>query len=215
MKTKHIIILILSSLIISCATINPNTGQAQLSRTTIGTGVGASAGAVLGQIIGRDTRGTIIGAVAGSAIGAIVGDSFDEQEMRLRNELANSGVEIKRSNENEITLIASENITFNTNSSTILPRFTTILDSVTTILLEYQNSNIVISGHVDNTESDTINNPLSLNRANTVANYFIQHGISSNRVSAIGYGNSQPIASNLSIEGRTQNRRVEIKIIKN
>ena len=212
MKNKFIMALALSFVIVSCTTTNPETGKTQPSKTTIGAGAGAAAGAVLGQIIGKDTKGTVIGTAAGAAVGAVIGNIFDKQEAKLREDLKGTGVEVTRTAEGEIKLTAPENVTFATNSSTISSRFTDTLDSIASVLKEYPDSNITVSGHTDSTGNDAINNPLSVNRANSVANYLKQQGVASSRITAVGYGSKQPIASNSTSEGRAQNRRVEIKI---
>ena len=212
MKNKFIMTLALSLIVVSCTTTNPETGKTQASKTTIGAGAGAAAGAVLGQIIGKDTKGTVIGTAAGAAVGAVIGNVFDKQEAKLREDLKGTGVEVTRTAEGEIKLVAPENVTFATNSSTISSRFTNTLDSIASVLKEYPDSNITVSGHTDSTGNDAINNPLSVNRANSVANYLKQEGIASSRITAVGYGSKQPIASNSTSDGRAQNRRVEIKI---
>ena len=212
MKNKFIMTLALSLIVVSCTTTNPETGKTQASKTTIGAGAGAAAGAVLGQIIGKDTKGTVIGTAAGAAVGAVIGNIFDKQEAKLREDLKGTGVEVTRTAEGEIKLVAPENVTFATNSSTISSRFTNTLDSIASVLKEYPDSNITVSGHTDSTGNDAINNPLSVNRANSVANYLKQEGIASSRITAVGYGSKQPIASNSTSDGRAQNRRVEIKI---
>ena len=212
MKNKFIMTLALSLIIVSCTTTNPETGKTQASKTTIGAGAGAAAGAVLGQIIGKDTKGTVIGTAAGAAVGAVIGNVFDKQEAKLREDLKGTGVEVTRTAEGEIKLVAPENVTFATNSSTISSRFTNTLDSIASVLKEYPDSNITVSGHTDSTGNDAINNPLSVNRANSVANYLKQEGIASSRITAVGYGSKQPVASNSTSDGRAQNRRVEIKI---
>ena len=86
------------------------------------------------------------------------------------------------------------------------------MNSIASVLKEYKDSTIVVSGHTDSTGTDAINNPLSVNRANSVANYLKQDGIESSRITATGYGSKQPVASNSTADGRAQNRRVEIKI---
>ena len=79
----------------------------------------------------------------------------------------------------------------------------------------YPDSKIIVSGHTDNTGNDAINNPLSVNRANAVANLLQADGVDSSRITSTGYGSRNPIASNSTVQGRQQNRRVEIKIVAN
>ena len=215
MKKRLIAILALSLAVVSCTTVNPETGKTQVSKTTVGTGVGAAAGAIIGQIVGQDTKGTVIGGAAGAAVGAVIGNIFDKQEAKLREELKGTGVEVTRTEEDEIKLVAPENVTFATNSSTLSPRFTTTLNSIASVLNEYKDTTIIVSGHTDSTGNDAINNPLSVNRANSVANYLKQNGVASSRITSVGYGSRQPIATNSTADGRAQNRRVEISISAN
>lgn len=79
-------------------------------------------------------------------------------------------------------------------------------------MAQYNETTITIIGHTDSTGNDAINNPLSYNRAQAVANYLNQRGVAMNRMSVSGQGSRQPIASNDTLEGRAQNRRVEILI---
>ena len=136
-------------------------------------------------------------------------------EKELRDKLKGTGVDVKRTGEGEIKLTAPENITFDTNSYVVKPQFRNTLDSVATVLNTYPDSTIVVSGHTDTTGNDTINNPLSVNRASSVASYLESQGILASRITSRGYGSKQPIASNATEAGRAQNRRVEIAIIAN
>ena len=197
----------------SCTTAADGTKK--VSKTGIGAGIGAAAGAAIGQVIGKDTKGTLIGTAGGAAVGAAIGNIFDRQEKELKDKLQGTGVDVKRTGEGEIKLTAPENITFDTNSYVVKPQFKNTLDSVATVLKTYPDSTIIVSGHTDTTGTDAINNPLSLNRASSVASYLESQGISASRITSRGYGSKQPIASNATEAGRAQNRRVEIAIIAN
>ena len=212
---KKVLAIILLSLltVVSCTTATDGTRK--VSKTGVGAGIGAAAGAVIGQVIGKDTKGTLIGTAGGAAVGAAIGNIFDRQEKELRNKLKWTGVDVKRTGEGEIKLTSPENITFDLNSYVIKPKFRNTLDSVATVLKTYPDSTIVVSGHTDTTGNDAINNPLSVNRANSVESYLESQGISSSRITSRGYGSKQPIASNSTEAGRAQNRRVEIAIIAN
>ena len=221
---KKVLAIILLSLltVVSCTTATDGTRK--VSKTGVGAGIGAAAGAVIGQVIGKDTKGTLIGTAGGAAVGAAIGNIFDRQvrgkeytkmQTELRNKLKGTGVDVKRTGEGEIKLTAPENITFDLNSYVIKPQFKNTLDSVATVLKTYPDSTIVVSGHTDTTGNDAINNPLSVNRANSVESYLESQGISSSRITSRGYGSKQPIASNATEAGRAQNRRVEIAIIAN
>ena len=212
---KKVLAIILLSLlsIVSCTTAADGTRK--VSKTGVGAGIGAAAGAVIGQAIGKDTKGTLIGTAGGAAVGAAIGNIFDRQEKELKDKLQGTGVDVKRTGEGEIKLTAPENITFDTNSYVVKPQFKNTLDSVATVLKTYPDSTIIVSGHTDTTGTDAINNPLSLNRASSVASYLESQGISTSRITSRGYGSKQPVASNATLAGRAQNRRVEIAIIAN
>ena len=211
---KVLAITMLSALaLVSCTTAADGTKK--ISKTGIGAGIGAAAGAAIGQVIGKDTKGTLIGTAGGAAVGAAIGNIFDRQEKELKDKLQGTGVDVKRTGECEIKLTAPENITFDTNSYVVKPQFRKTLDSVATVLNTYPDSTIVVSGHTDTTGTDAINNPLSVNRASSVASYLESQGISTSRITSRGYGSKQPIASNATEAGRAQNRRVEIAIIAN
>ena len=199
--------------LVSCTTAADGTKK--VSKTGIGAGIGAAAGAAIGQVIGKDTKGTLIGTAGGAAVGAAIGNIFDRQEKELKDKLQGTGVDVKRTGEGEIKLTAPENITFDTNSYVVKPQFKNTLDSVATVLKTYPDSTIIVSGHTDTTGTDAINNPLSVNRASSVASYLESQGISTSRITSRGYGSKQPIASNATEAGRAQNRRVEIAIIAN
>ena len=211
---KVLAITMLSALaLVSCTTAADGTKK--ISKTGIGAGIGAAAGAAIGQVIGKDTKGTLIGTAGGAAVGAAIGNIFDRQEKELKDKLQGTGVDVKRTGEGEIKLTAPENITFDTNSYVVKPQFRKTLDSVATVLKTYPDSTIIVSGHTDTTGTDAINNPLSLNRASSVASYLESQGISTSRITSRGYGSKQPVASNATLAGRAQNRRVEIAIIAN
>ena len=211
---KVLAITMLSALaLVSCTTAADGTKK--ISKTGIGAGIGAAAGAAIGQVIGKDTKGTLIGTAGGAAVGAAIGNIFDRQEKELKDKLQGTGVDVKRTGEGEIKLTAPENITFDTNSYVVKPQFRKTLDSVATVLNTYPDSTIVVSVHTDTTGTDAINNPLSVNRASSVASYLESQGISVSRITSRGYGSKQPIASNATEAGRVQNRRVEIAIIAN
>lgn len=211
MKKLLTIFMLSMLLVVSCTTASDGTKK--VSKTGIGAGIGAAAGAVIGQVIGKDTKGTVIGTAGGAAVGAAIGNIFDRQEKELKTKLKGSGVEVERTGQGEIKLVAPENITFDTNSSIIKPKFEDLLDKVAEVLQKYPDSDIIVSGHTDSTGNDSINEPLSRNRASSVSSYLISKGVKSSRITSVGYGSRQPIASNSTEAGRAQNRRVEIKVV--
>lgn len=192
-----------------CVT-NAQTGEQQLSKTAL-YGVG---GAVTCGIIGAITHGSTgarNSALACGAVGAGVGGYMDYQEKKLREQLANTGVQVDRQG-NQIKLTMPENITFATGRYDLSANAQSALAGAAQTLATYNETTISIIGHTDSTGSDAINNPLSYNRAQAVADYLNRNGVAANRMRVSGQGSRQPIASNATIEGRAQNRRVEILI---
>ena len=204
--------LILSVLVSGCATVNPYTGQAQTSKATWGTAIGATTGAILGSR--KSGEAALVAGLAGAAIGGGVGYYLDVQAAELRAELASTGVQVVESDDS-IRLIMPGNITFKTDSSDINSSFYPVLNSVAKVLNKYNNSTVLVSGHTDSTGSAEYNLTLSKMRAQSVAAYLQGQGVKSSRFEVMGLGSSNPIASNETDAGRAQNRRVEIKIIPN
>lgn len=216
-KSLLLVSVISVALLSGCTTTDPDTGQRKASHTTKDAGMGAVAGAVLGGLTSSKhdrNRGILTGAVLGGAIGGAVGHHTDKQEAELRDKLASSGVNVQREG-NTINLIVPGAISFETGSAQLAPNFYTSLNKVATSLKEYPDSTIQIVGHTDSTGPAALNQQLSVNRANAVVIYLTAQDIAAQRMQALGMGPSQPIADNRTVEGRAQNRRVEIKIIAN
>lgn len=203
------------AMLAACTTTDPYTGEQKTSSTAKGAGAGAVIGAVVGAASASSSdrkKGAVTGAVAGGAIGAGVGNYMDRQEAALREQLQGSGVQVKREG-NTIELIMPGNITFGTDRSEIRSDFYNVLDSVATVLREFDQTAIKVSGHTDSTGADTYNQTLSEERANSVSGYLINRNIVRGRVQAVGYGERYPIASNDTESGRQANRRVELELI--
>lgn len=195
---------------LSACVSDPITGQQSMSKTAI---YGASAAVTCGIIgaIGHGSKGARNSALACGAVGAGVGAYMDHQEKKLREQLAGTGVDVTR-NGDQIKLIMPENITFATGRYDLSPQAQNTLAGAAQTLAMYTDTTLNIIGHTDSTGTDAINNPLSQNRARSVADYLYAKGVSANRMSVSGQGSRQPIASNATLEGRAQNRRVEILI---
>jgi len=185
---------------------NPNTAA--------GVGIGAVGGALIGSAVagsGNRTEAAIIGAVVGGLAGGFIGNRMDEQERALRQQMANTNVDVERRGDN-IVLVFPDNITFATGSSQVKPEFMNVLDSVAQSLQQYPDTRIQIAGFTDNVGSPSANQRLSEDRAFRVRDYLSTRGVAVQRMTPIGYGASRPIASNDTAAGRAQNRRVEITI---
>ena len=213
---KYSAIIAVSAIALASCTTNPYTGEQQLSKTAIGTGLGAAGGALAGALIGKGTsaktrKATLIGAGVGALVGGGVGLYMDQQESALRQRLQATGVGVTRVGD-DIVLIMPSNITFDFGKADIKGNFYDVLNSVALVLNEYQQSVVDVYGHTDNVGSDQANFDLSIQRAEGVANYLAGQQINPQRLSLQGFGETRPIASNATEGGRSQNRRVEIKI---
>lgn len=204
-------------LLSGCATY---TGQTQdpndPNRTRTGALIGAGIGAVAGLLTGDDAverrQRALVGAGVGALAGAGIGAYQDRQEAALRRELAGTGVDVVRQGDN-ITLNMPGNITFAFDSSNLQPQFYPVLDNVADTLNEYNQTVIEVAGHTDSVGTDSYNQTLSVQRAQSVANYLSGRGVMRERMIVTGAGESRPIASNATEAGRAQNRRVEITIV--
>jgi outer membrane protein OmpA-like peptidoglycan-associated protein len=200
----------------ACSTVNPYTGQQQLSNTAGGTMVGAGSGAILGAIVGTATGSdprvaALLGAGIGGITGAAIGSYMDQQEAELRAQLQGTGVSVTRVGQ-QIILNMPSNITFGVDSATVQPGFNETLISVGLVLKKFNKTIVDVYGHTDNTGSDAHNQDLSQRRAVAVATVLANQGIDQRRFYIEGKGETDPIASNSNETGRSQNRRVEIQI---
>jgi len=198
-----------------CQTTNPYTGEQETSKATYGAIIGAVAGAAIGAATGDDAKErrkrALIGAAGGGIAGGSVGYYMDVQEAKLREQLKGTGVSVTRVGEN-IVLNMPGNITFMTGSADLNSDFLKVLDSVGLVLKEYNKTLIVIAGHTDNVGSDENNQQLSQRRAESVGRYLSGRNVSGERMVITGYGESRPVTSNDSANGRSQNRRVELTL---
>ena len=202
--------LLLISFLSACAT-DPYTGEKKVAKTAWGAGIGTALGAGIGALIDGE-KGALIGAGIGAAAGAGTGGYMDYQASILRKELVGTGVQVKEI-DGRIYLVMPGNITFDTNEAFIKTSFQPVIVSIAKVLKEYNKTFVQVNGYTDNTGSDAINNPLSLKRANAVADFLKVQGVAASRISAQGFGSANPIASNSTVQGREQNRRVEIVLI--
>ncbi|MGV6803014.1 MAG: OmpA family protein [Ruegeria sp.] len=185
---------------------NQNAKQGALLGGLIGAGVGA---------IANDSNpglGAVAGAAIGAAGGGLIGNQLDKQAAELRQQLANDGITIVNAGDRLIVTVPND-ITFDTDSATVRPELRTDLVRVGQNLVNYPNSNVQIIGHTDSDGEADYNLALSERRANAVADILQANGVSYSRIATFGRGENVPIASNLTPEGKAQNRRVEIVIV--
>lgn len=199
-----------------CSTINPYTGEKQTSKAATGAAIGAGVGALIGVATGDNAKERRERALAGAGIGAITGGGvgvyMDTQEAKLRQELEATGVSVTRDGDN-IILNMPGNITFASNATVVNESFKPVLQSVAKVLKEFEKTMIQVGGHTDSDGSDQYNLQLSQNRAQGVSNVLLGFGVQSVRIATVGFGETQPIASNSTAAGKAQNRRVELVLL--
>ena len=204
---------VLMAFISACSTVNPYTREQQTSKAAKGAGIGAAAGAVVGLLTkGDKLQNALIGAGVGAIAGGGVGYYMDVQEAKLRQQLEGTGVSVTRMGDN-ITLNMPSSITFALNSADLNAQFYNALNGVTMVLKEYNKTVIEVAGHTDSSGSDQYNMQLSERRAQSVASYLSSQGVQSSRLMTVGAGETRPVASNDTEQGRSANRRVEMTIV--
>ncbi|GGB01613.1 membrane protein [Allosediminivita pacifica] len=190
---------------------NPNRNSQQ------GALLGALGGAVAGRAIGGNNddrvKNAAAGALVGAAAGAVIGNRLDRQEAELRQQLG-SNTSIRNTGDRLIVTMPQD-ILFATDSAELRPTLQGDLREVGQSLLSYPNTTVQVVGHTDNTGSAAYNQTLSERRARAVSSVLLSEGVSASRIAVIGRGEDAPVASNLTPEGRAQNRRVEIVILPN
>jgi outer membrane protein OmpA-like peptidoglycan-associated protein len=214
MKKFLLVALIVVFAVSGCATMD------QQSKTTkgavYGAGGGAVAGAVLGGIIGRDAKAAAIGAAAGAAVGGLagagVGRMMDNQEAEMRQALAQSEEVAIRREGDLLALTLKGDVTFDVDSDVVLPGLYNEIERIAQVLVRYPQTTIVVEGHTDSTGSDAYNQQLSERRAWSVQRLLTERGVNPSRISAVGFGETRPVASNDNPGGRQLNRRVEIRV---
>ncbi|HRB83148.1 MAG TPA: OmpA family protein [Acinetobacter johnsonii] len=195
-----------------CQSTGNNIGGVEYDKAALGTLIGAAAGYGISKGNANTSRQNNRAAAIGAVVGGATGVYLDNKEKKLRQQMAGTGVEVKRNPDGSVGLVMPGNITFDTNKSNIKPNFYSTLNKVAQTLTEDNKSGILVTGYTDSTGNDSINIPLSQARAQSVASYLASQGVSTTRINAQGQGSANPIASNATAEGREQNRRVEISI---
>ncbi|KQW98124.1 OmpA family protein [Acinetobacter guillouiae] len=212
MRALLITTLTAGALVLSgCQSTGNNIGGMEYDKSAIGGLIGAAAGYGLSRGNANSSAQNNRAAAIGALLGAGTGLYLDNKEKKLRQQMQGTGVEVNRNPDGSVALVMPGSITFDTNKSSIKPNFYGTLNKVAQTLMEDNKSVILVTGYTDNTGNDSINIPLSQNRAYSVANYLKGKGVQS-RIDTQGYGSQNPIADNSTAAGREQNRRVEISI---
>ncbi len=182
--------------------------------TVIGALAGAAVGAGAGAAIDDDKRGrgAGIGAATGAAVGAGVGYVIERQRRKLE-EVPGTEVRVEeKDGQQQLVVTMKSALLFDTDSFSITHGRET-LDGIAEALIEYPESKVIVKGYTDSRGTEEYNLQLSQRRADAVKNYLVAKQVSAARITAVGFGESFPVASNDTVEGRQRNRRVEIEII--
>ena len=193
------------------------TGCANMTETQQGTAkgaaIGAAAGALLGVATGGSKRagtGAVLGAGAGALGGYIWSQKMQEQKAAMEKATAGTGVGVTQTADNRLKLDIPADISFDVGRSAVKSNLAGVLNQFANTLNANPVTSVAIVGHTDSTGSDAVNNPLSLDRANSARDYLIARGVGVARFSTEGRGSREPVADNSTAEGRAKNRRVEI-----
>jgi outer membrane protein OmpA-like peptidoglycan-associated protein len=217
---KKSIIYLLSILFTTGIILPSCTAVKNTNKTQRGAAIGAVGGALLGGIIGNNVGGggkgalgAVLGGVIGGVAGGVIGNKMDKQAREISNTLP--GATVERVGEG-IKLTLGENaVRFDTNKSTLTSNAKANLDKLVKVFNEYPDTNIQIYGHTDSAGADDYNMNLSKQRAASVKAYLSAKGLASGRFITNGLGETEPLASNETVEGKSQNRRVEFAITAN
>ena len=210
MKIRNLFVMLLlgGSLIFSGSVF---TGCASWSNTGKGAAIGAGSGAALGAGIGAlagkgkgAAIGAAVGAAVGSGTGALIGRRMDKQKKELE---AIEGAKVE--SVQDVNNLQAIKVTFD-NGILFAPN-----KKFATSLKNSPDTDVTIYGHTDNTGTRAVNERISKERADAVANFLVGQGISRSRLTTEGLAFDQPVADNSTAEGRAQNRRVEIYITAN
>lgn len=175
-----------------------------------GATTGAVIGAVAGQMVGGSGRSTTIGAALGGLGGYVWSQQMENKKRQMEQATAGTGTVITQTADNQLKLSIPNDISFATGKHDIQPRLMPILDQFAQGLNQQPSMEVRIVGHTDNTGNDAINNPLSVNRAQSARDYLVSRGVATQRISIDGRGSREPIADNTTEAGRARNRRIDI-----
>lgn len=186
------------------------TGCADMSQTQKGAAIGGGVGAAAGAVIGGNTKGAAIGGALGALGGYVWSKHMQDKKTAMEQATAGTGVAVTQTPDNQLKLNIPSDISFDTGRADIKPNLRPILDQFASGLNNQPAMEVRIIGHTDNTGSDSINDPLSMQRAASARDYLAARGVDPHRVLINGRGEREPIADNSTEAGRAKNRRVEV-----
>ncbi len=200
-------------IVVAAVTVIGTVGTACANSQQRGTLIGAGAGAAAGALAGDGNVWAILaGAAIGGTAGNLIGRHMDEQARELEQAVPTASVD--RVDEG-INVTFDSSLMFELGSAEINPAYESDLAAAAAVFADYEDTNILVEGHTDNTGSDAINEPLSERRAKAVTAFLVAQGISPARLSEKWYGSTQPRFPNDTPENQAKNRRVELAIYAN
>jgi len=208
--TYVVTVIVLLALLSGCAYFQQERGERTTSRdkTKKGAAIGAASGAVLGAVLGEGELDEILaGAAIGAGIGAGVGAYMDKQEEKLARI---PGTTVERVGEDMLLVHFESDVLFDIDSAVLSNASRSAIDEAAAVFIEYPKTAIITQGHTDSTGSDAHNQQLSERRADSVMSYLVAQGVDRARITAEGYGEQYPVATNDTAAGRTLNRRVDL-----
>jgi len=208
-QSSRILILTVCTAVLLVTSSGCSGTSKMVKGTVIGAGAGAAIGGIIGKATGKTSTGVLIGTAVGGTAGAIIGRQMDKQAEELEKSL--EGANVERVGDG-IKVTFDSAILFATNSSDLTGEAKASLQDLATSLQEYPNTKVLIVGHTDNTGQAAYNQTLSEKRASSAANVLAQSGVNASRLEITGYGINNPVGDNGTVEGRRQNRRVEVAI---
>ena len=200
----------MAQMVLVCAGVAVLAGCDTMTPEQRGATTGAVIGAVAGQVVGGNTRSTTIGAALGGLGGYVWSRQMEDKKRQMEQATAGTGTVVTQTADNQLKLSIPNDISFATGKHDIQPRLMPILDQFAQGLNQQPSMEVRIIGHTDNTGTDAINNPLSVNRAQSARDYLVSRGVATSRISIDGRGSREPIADNSTEAGRARNRRIDI-----
>ena len=217
---KKFIIYVVSALFLFGTLLSSCKAVKNSNKTQRGAAIGVVAGSVLGAVLGNNiggggngALGAVLGGVIGGAAGGVIGNRMDKQARKISEAIP--GAKVERVGEGIKLVLGENSVRFDTNKSTLTSTAKANLDKLVKVFTEYPDTDIKIYGYTDSAGADDYNMTLSQARAETVKTYLSAKGLSATRFMTVGLGEMQPVATNDTPAGKSENRRVEFAITAN
>jgi len=211
-------VLFFSSLLLATCATDEYGNRQPLTETQAGVAIGAITGAAVGAVVAdKPAKGAVVGAVGGGLAGGLIGHYMEQQrrdfEKLLAPEIVAGTIRVEPLPDDRLLVGMTSETTFEVDSDRIKPGFHSTLDKISGVVNKYGKTRLTIAGHTDSTGSNEHNQELSERRAQAVESYLLGEKVYPGRLSAIGYGEDQPVANNETEASRRRNRRVDITVI--